>query len=82
MLYDSNARCFAIVDLNQHAFLVLKGMTPTFSNLGILLKTDCMDNFRFALNSHKIIEKEMANAMETNLSPWLCFSLAQNHVMT
>ena len=25
---------------NQHAFLVLKGVTPTFSNLGILLKID------------------------------------------
>ena len=26
--------------LNQHAFFVLKGVTPTFSNLGILLKID------------------------------------------
>ena len=31
---------FLIIDKNQHAFLVLKGVTPTFSNLGILLKID------------------------------------------
>ena len=37
---DSNLWVFAIIDLNQHAFLVLKGVTPTFSNLGILLKID------------------------------------------
>ena len=40
MFYDSNPWVFAIIDLNQHAFLVLKGVTPTFSNLGILLKID------------------------------------------
>ena len=38
MFLDSNLQVFAIIDLNQHAFLVLKGVTPTFSNLGILLK--------------------------------------------
>ena len=31
---------FLIIEKNQHAFLVLKGVTPTFSNLGILLKID------------------------------------------
>jgi hypothetical protein len=40
MFYDSNPWVFAIIDLNQHAFLVLKGVTPTFSNLGILLTID------------------------------------------
>ena len=40
MFYDSNPWVFAIIDLNQHAFLVLKGVTPTFSNLGILLNID------------------------------------------
>ena len=29
-----------MIDLNQHAFLVLKELTPTFSNLGMLLKID------------------------------------------
>ena len=40
MFCDSNPWLFAIIDLNQHAFSVLKGVTPTFSNLGILLKID------------------------------------------
>ena len=40
MFYDSNPWVFLIIDKNQHAFLVLKGVTPTFSNLGILLKID------------------------------------------
>ena len=40
MFLDSNLQVFAIIDLNQHAFLVLKGVTPTFSNLGTLLKID------------------------------------------
>ena len=40
MFLDSNLRVFAIIDLNQQVFLVLKGVTPTFSNLGTLLKID------------------------------------------
>ena len=40
MFYDSKPWVFAIIHLNQHAFLVLKRVTPTFSNLGILLKID------------------------------------------
>ena len=40
MFYDSNPWVFAIIDLNQHAFLVFIGVTPTFSNLSILLKID------------------------------------------
>ena len=40
MFLDSNLLVFAIIDLNQHAFLVLKGMTPTFSNICNLLKID------------------------------------------
>ena len=40
MFCDSNPWVFAIIDLNQHAFLVLKGVTPTFSNFGILLQID------------------------------------------
>ena len=40
MFCDSNPWVFAIIDLNQHAFSVLKGVTPTFSNFGTLLKID------------------------------------------
>ena len=40
MFCDSNPWVFAIIDLNQHTFSVLKGVTPTFSNLGISLKID------------------------------------------
>ena len=40
MFCDSNPRVFAIINLNQHAFSVLKGVTPTFSNFGTLLKID------------------------------------------
>ena len=40
MFYDSNPWVFAIIDLNQHAFLGLKGVTPTFSILGTMLKSD------------------------------------------
>ena len=40
MFCDSNPWVFAVIDLNQHAFSVLKGVTPTFSNFGILLQID------------------------------------------
>ena len=40
MFYDSKPRVFAIIHLNKRAFLVLKRVTPTFSNLGTLLKID------------------------------------------
>ena len=40
MFYDSKPWVFVIIHLNQHAFLVLKRVTPTFSNLGTLLKID------------------------------------------
>ena len=44
MFNYSNPWVFSIIDLNQHAFLVLQGVTSTFSYLGISLKIDSMKN--------------------------------------
>ena len=40
MFYDSNPWVFAIIDKNQHDIFVLKGVTPTFSNLGITVSLE------------------------------------------
>jgi hypothetical protein len=49
---DSVPWVSAIIDLNQHAFLGLKGVTPTFSNFGTLLKTQF---FEFRWSSSYVI---------------------------